>query len=140
MKIQAKTMAEFWAGCGDRKDEVKAIHKIITEATSHKGRLFSGMGAMTVLAYKVGKYKASSGEVEKWPLISLAPQKNYISIYICAVKNKQYLMEKYEGKLGKVNASKSCLRFKKVEDLNLPELKKLLKETIKEKNPFAYEQ
>ncbi len=138
MKIQAKTMKEFWDACGDRKDEMKAVHKMITEATGLKGKLFSGMGSMSVIAYKIGDYRASSGKVEKWPLISLAPQKNYISIYMCAVVDGAYLMEKFEGKLGKVNASKSCLRFKKIQDLNIPNVKKLLKKTAAQKNPFGF--
>ena len=62
-----------------------------------------------------------------WPTVSLASQKNYISLYVCAIQNGEYIAEKYKSKLGKVSVGKSCIRFKNFEDLNLEELKKIIK-------------
>jgi hypothetical protein len=58
--------------------------------------------------------------------VALASQKNYMSLYVCAVEDGEYLAEKYGNKLGKVSVGKSCIRFKKLEDLNLPALNKVL--------------
>lgn len=58
---------------------------------------------------------------------SSQPKKNYISIYICALEQGEYIAEKYKRLLGKVSVGKSCIRFKKLEDLNLNELKNILK-------------
>lgn len=52
---------------------------------------------------------------------------NYISIYVCAVAGGQYAAEKYAKELGKVSVGKSCIRIKKIEDLNFDTLKILLK-------------
>lgn len=37
------------------------------------------------------------------PIISLANQKNYISLYVCSIENSEYLAEKNKSKLGKVS-------------------------------------
>jgi hypothetical protein len=59
-------------------------------------------------------------------VIALANQKNYISLYVCALDKGQYIAEKHKKELGKVSVGKSCIRFKKIEDINLPVLKKVL--------------
>jgi hypothetical protein len=86
-----------------------------------------------MLGYGNFKYKNYKGEVIDWPTVALANQKNYISLYVCAVDNGQYIAEMYKDKLGKVSVGKSCIRFKKIEDLNLETLKKVIK--LAEKSP-----
>lgn len=73
-----------------------------------------------------------------WPTVALASQKNYISLYVCAVEDGKYIAEKYRAKLGKVSVGKSCIRFKKLEDLSIPELKKVLK--IAARSPGLFKQ
>ena len=77
-------------------------------------------------------YKYDSGREGDWFKIGLANQKNYMSLYICETEGDKYIPEKYQDKLGKVSVGKSCIRFKKLEDLNLDEIKKLLS-LVKEK-------
>jgi len=73
------------------------------------------------------KYKNYKKETLDWPIIALASQKNYISLYICAVEDGEYIAEKYKDELGKVSVGKSCIRFKKIEDLHLTALKKVIR-------------
>jgi len=89
--------------------------------------------AHNMLGYGGFKYKNYKKEIIDWPLISLASQKNYISLYICAVDKDGYIAEKNQDQLGKVSVGKSCIRFKKVEDINLEGLKKVIK--LAEKSP-----
>jgi hypothetical protein len=63
----------------------------------------------------------------------MASQKNYVSVYVCAVIDGEYIAEKFKDKLGKVNVGKSCIRFNKIEDLNLDTFKKIVK--LAAKNP-----
>lgn len=79
-----------------------------------------------MLGYGSFPYKNYKKELIEWPTISLANQKNYISLYICSVSDGEYLAEKYKKELGKVSVGKSCIRFKKISDLNLETLKKIL--------------
>ncbi len=80
---------------------------------------------------KACKYLNYKKETIDWPVIALASQKNYISLYVCCITDGQYLAERNKKELGKVSVGKSCIRFKKLEDLNLPALKKLLKEAAR---------
>lgn len=78
-------------------------------------------------------YKNYKKENIMWPTVAIASQKNYISIYVCAVDKDGYIAEHFKSGLGKVSVGKSCIRFKKLEDLNLDTLKKILK--VAEKSP-----
>ena len=82
-----------------------------------------GYGSFPYLDYK-------KREIE-WPIVALANQKNYVSVYVCAVDGSEYVAEKHKEKLGKVSVGKSCIRFKKLEDLNLDELDKVIKMAAK---------
>jgi hypothetical protein len=79
------------------------------------------------------KYKNQKKQILEWPVIALASQKNYISLYVCAVWNGEYLAEKHKKDLGKVSVGRSCIRFRKIEDLNLKTLKKVI--TLAAKHP-----
>jgi len=43
------------------------------------------------------------------------------------VDHGEYIAEKHKKELGKVSVGRSCIRFKKVEDLNLKTLEKVIK-------------
>lgn len=76
-------------------------------------------------------YKNYKNQIIDWPIIAIANQKNYISLYVCSIYDGKYLAEIYKNKLGKVSVGKSCIRFKKLEDLQLPVLKKIIIEAAK---------
>lgn len=76
-------------------------------------------------------YKNYKNQIIDWPIIAIANQKNYISLYVCSIYDGKYLAEIYKNKLGKVSVGKSCIRFNKLEDLQLPVLKKIIIEAAK---------
>lgn len=110
----------------ERKEAIIYLHKFIQGLSPDLKSFF----AYNMLGYGSFLYKNYKKEVVKWPLIALANQKNYMSLYVCALEEKEYLAEKYKDKLGKVNVGKSCIRFKKLEDLNLEELTKVIKKAL----------
>lgn len=57
----------------------------------------------------------------------MAAGKATYGLHICAGGEHEYLAEKHARKLGKVQAGRSCINFKKLEDLNLAEAMKLVK-------------
>ncbi len=111
----------------DRKDVIVFLHNFIQEAAPKLEPHF----ASNMLGYGSFPYKNYKKEDIEWPTIALANQKQYISIYVCSVDEGQYVAEKYKNNLGKVSVGKSCIRFKKLEDLHLPTLKKVIKEAAK---------
>jgi hypothetical protein len=80
-----------------------------------------------MLGYGSFPYKNYKGEVIQWPTVALANQKNYISVYICCVVNGEYIAEKHKQKLGDVSVGKSCIRFSKLEKVNLEVLQTVIR-------------
>ena len=126
--IKAETVQEYLAAVPeDRKEIMTFLHKFIKEAAPKLKPHF----AYNMLGYGSFPYTNYKKEEIEWPIIALANQKNYVSVYVCSIAGGQYVAEKYEKELGKVSVGKSCIRFKKLEDVNLPVLKKVIKEASK---------
>ena len=113
----------------ERRETIQFLHKFIQEAAPTLKPYF----ATNMPGYGRFEYVDRSKKQREWPVVAMANQKNYISIYVCAVDNDEYIAEKHADELGKVSVGRSCIRFKKLEDVNLKTLKKVLK--LAEKNP-----
>lgn len=129
MNIQANSREEYITATGERQSEIEKLDRLIQEELpSLEPLFFSGMSG-GMLGYGMRPYQSKSmKEPGEWPLLALATQKNYVSLYVCAVVDGKYVAERYESKLGKVSCGKSCIRFKKLEDLDLRGLKGMFKE------------
>jgi hypothetical protein len=113
----------------DRKPTIVFLHDFIQKvAPSLKPHFASNM-----LGYGSFPYKNYKKEMIEWPVIAVANQKNYISVYACSVIDGKYVAETYAKELGKVSVGKSCIRFKKLDDINLDVFKKVLQ--LAEKHP-----
>lgn len=128
--VNAKSIAEYMAMLPpERKEVIEKLDKFIKQQVPSLKPNFS----YNMLGYGGFKYKNYKGEIVDWPTIGLASQKNYISLYVCAIEDGKYIAEEHKAELGKVSVGKSCIRFKKLEDLNLDGLKNVLK--LAEKSP-----
>ena len=83
------------------------------------GRTRSRRADGQVIGYGSYHYRYASGREGNWFPIGLANNKQYVSLYICAADDDGYLAEANAGRLGKVSVGKSCIRFKRLEDLDL---------------------
>jgi len=133
-----KTPAQYLASLpADRRAALGAIHRAITKAVPRlKPFIVYGM-----IGYGPYHYKYESGREGDGSVVALASQKQYISLYIAGVENGQCLAEKNAHLLGKVSVGKVCVRFKRLEDLNLQEALKLIKRaaTLLDKNDGSFE-
>jgi hypothetical protein len=126
--VKAKTVDGYIAGVPEeRKEIIVFLHGFIQKTSPKLKPHF----AYNMLGYGSFPYKNYKKEIIDWPIVALANQKNYVSVYVCALDGKTYLAEKHKKELGKVSVGKSCIRFKKLEDINLPVLKKVIKEAAK---------
>lgn len=128
----AKTPDEYIAKIEEpRKGQIIQLHQLITETVPQlKPYIISGM-----IGYGSYHYKYASGREGDWCIIALASQKNYISVYVCAVDGDEYIAEKYKSKLPKASIGKSCIRFKKIEDVDLKILTEIIKAGENKKRP-----
>jgi uncharacterized protein YdhG (YjbR/CyaY superfamily) len=125
---KAKTITEYLAALPtERRAQMEYLHqwiqKTVPTLKPHFPYNMIGYGSFPYLNYK-------KQEIH-WPVVALASQKQYISLYVCCAPEGKYLAEQYATELGKVSVGKSCIRFTKLEDLNMATLKALLKMAAK---------
>ncbi len=127
---KAKTVKEYLAAVpAEQKEAMEFMHAFIRKTVPtlepHFATNMLGYGSFPCRNYK--------NEMIEWPVLALANRKNYISLYVCAVVDGKYVAEMHATDLGKVKVGKSCITFRKIDDLELDTLKKVLKTA--EKNP-----
>lgn len=106
-----------------RRSDIQQLHQLIRQTVPDlKPFIIAGM-----IGYGPYHYKYASGREGDTAIISLASQKNYISLYVCATADGQYVAESYKEKLPKANIGKSCIRFKQLADIEVKVLKEVLK-------------
>jgi hypothetical protein len=84
-----------------------------------------------MLGYGTYRYRYASGKEGEWFVIGLANQKRYISLYVCAADDQGYLAERFANRLPKADIGKSCVRFKRLEDLDADVVAEMIEETAK---------
>ena len=113
----------------DRKKEIDFLHNFIQKAVPKLKPHY----ASNMIGYGSFYYLDKKKQKRDWPIIALANQKNYITIYVCTIVTDKVAAEKYKKGLGKLTKGITCIRFKKIEEINLETLKTVLK--LAEKNP-----
>lgn len=117
----------------ERRAAIEQLDKLIREnAPKLKAFVQHGM-----LAYGPYRYRYESGREGEAAVIMLASQKNYISLYVNCTEAGAYLAEKRKSHLGKVSVGRSCIRFKKIEDLDLAAAAELIREAAATKPEYA---
>ncbi len=128
MPTPAPTVSEFLATLpDDRREAMTAVHKAIRKTVPKlTPYVTAGMGT-PIIGYGKYRYKSASGREGEWFLIGLGVGKTGFSLHICAGDKSGYLAEKNAANLGKVKTGRSCINFKKLEDLNLKTAMDLVK-------------
>lgn len=122
----ATTVEDYIDGLEEpRKGEILRLHELIRKTVPNlKPHIQSGM-----LGYGSYHYKYASGNEGDWMIIGLSSRKNYISVYVNAVTpDGQYVAENYKSALPKASVGKSCIRFKKLDDVDQKTLVRIIKQ------------
>jgi hypothetical protein len=124
-QLKVSTPAEYIEKLEEpRKSEIAALDKLIRKmAPALDPFIHAGM-----LAHGPWHYKYPTGREGDWFRIGLASNKNYMSLYILATDAKGYVAERFKKALPKANIGKSCVRFKRLSDLDQSALAKLIRE------------
>lgn len=118
MKLEASTIEEYFEAAGDRSYDLREIDRVITEtAPGLKRQLFEGP-SITMIGYGEMEWERAS-DSGVWPLIGVAAQEHHISVYVAALKNGVTLAEHYQDRLGKTHNGKNCIRFRRVDAIDL---------------------
>jgi Domain of unknown function (DU1801) len=108
-----------------RRSQIRQLHELIrATAPQLAPHVQSGM-----LGYGSYHYVYASGREGDWPILGLASRKRYISLCASAAVDGEYVAEQYRDRFPKADIGKSCVRFKRPEDLDLDTLKELIRRT-----------
>jgi len=121
-KPTKETLDEYLARVPDaeRRNDCAAVAALMEEVTGEKAVIW-GTG---IVGFGLYRYQGASGQSGDWPITGFAARKNDLTLYIMpGAESFPDLLRK----LGKHKTGKSCLYLKKLSDVDLPTLKKLVK-------------
>jgi hypothetical protein len=72
-----------------------------------------------MIGYGKSHYLATSGQQVEWPVVGVALQKSYISVYLSVTKDGAPLVPSYAGRLGECRMGRNNFSFVRFDDLNL---------------------
>lgn len=86
------------------------------------------MWGPSIIGFGMYHYKSERSRQEgDWPLVGFSPRKAAISLYVyMGTKEQEQLLKEF----GKFKMGKGCIYIKKLADIDLEILKKIMKETI----------
>lgn len=107
-----------------RKDSFELL-KIMSNFTGYEPKMWGP----SIIGFGCYHYKSDRSKQEgDWPLVGFSPRKAAISLYVYAGTKAQ---ESILKDLGKFKMGKACIYVKKLTDINIDALKKMMAETIK---------
>ncbi len=123
VQIKANSPADYIAQLPkDRQGDIEQLVALIQkEAPELKPTMQFGM-----IGFGPYRYRYASGREGDWAQIAVAAQKNYTSLYVSCADRGKYLAESYKDKLPKANIGKSCIRFKRLADLDTAAVRQLI--------------
>lgn len=122
-QLDVRTPAEYIAALDEpRRSDVARLDSLIrATAPALKPFVLSGM-----LAYGPIRYRYASGREGDWFRVGLASNKRYISLYACSADGDGYVADRFRERLPKADIGKSCVRFKRLADLDEAALVELI--------------
>ena len=122
---------EWFATSGPREGELRAADALVVAAAPDIDRQLVPVGSGRMLGHGLMPYRSRSARgTTTWPLIALAAQKRHLSLYVCAVVDGNYLAEARADRLGKVSCGKSCIRFGSLDQVDVDELRALVRDAV----------
>lgn len=116
----------------ERRDDCFAVAKIMEEITGDKPKMWGP----SIVGFGTYHYKYASGHEGDWPIAAFSPRKRDLTLYLMVGFEKNADLMK---QLGKHSTGKSCLYIKRLSDIHIPTLKRLIKWSVKELKDFTAE-
>lgn len=107
-----------------RREDCFKIAKMMEEITGEEPKMWGP----SLVGFGLYHYKYASGHEGDWPIAAFSPRKQDLTLYLLpGFAESGELMQK----LGKHRTGKSCLYIKRLSDVHVPTLKKLIRESVK---------
>ena len=114
-----------FANTEQKKADSFELLKLMQDFTGFEPKMWGP----SIIGFGVYHYKSERSRQEgDWPLVGFSPRKEAISLYVFSgLPEHEYLL----NDLGTFKAGKGCIYVKKLSDINIEILKKIMGETIK---------
>ena len=109
-----------------RRSQLQQIHEFIRRTVPD---LEPHLDRENLVGYGRYHYKYATGREGESSIIGLSSRKAYISVYATGGDGEKYVAEQFKDQMPKADIGKSCIRFKKFEDVDFEVLGKILKES-----------
>ena len=116
-----------------RRTEMRSLHDLIRGSAPDLEPVVMGK----MIGYGAFHYRYETGREGEAAVLSLANNKNYISLYVFCADDDGYLAERYRDSLPKADIGKSCVRIKRVGDLDLDVVRDLVTQAASMGGAFA---
>ena len=113
----------------ERRADCFQVAQIMEELTGEKPKMWGP----SIVGFGSYHYKYDSGREGDWLMTGFSPRKKDLTLYLMmGFEKRGELMEK----LGKHSHAKSCLYIKRLSDIHIPTLKKLIKASLKDHKAY----
>lgn len=125
-KLNDASVADFLNAVKDEqiRADCWAIAEIMQEATKAEPKMWGA----SIVGFGTYHYKYASGREGDWMLTGFSPRKQNLTLYVMSGFDGY---DELMAQLGKYTHGKSCIYIKRLSDLHLPTLKKLIKASVK---------
>ena len=119
-------VSDFIKGLADggRRKDCAALVKLMTAAAGEKGAMYGP----SIVGFGMQTITYAGGRTGEWPMVAFSPRKADLTLYVSASKAPRALL----GQLGKHKVSGSCLHIKRLSDVDLTVLTRLIARSVAE--------
>ena len=124
-RVGADSVAEYFRFDPSRRGELQKLDAVIRRAAPNLKRFFhpgtpKGQPGMRLKMIGYGRfhYTGKTGRTIEWPVIGVALQKNYISVYVSLTRNGRPLVAQYAARLSALKVSRYTFTFENFGALN----------------------
>jgi hypothetical protein len=119
-----QSVAAFIKGVDEeRREDCATLVRIMKDASGAPATMWG----TSIVGFGSYELKYANGSTADWPIISFSPRKQDLTLYVCRGVDGTLLKA-----LGKHKLSGVCLHIKRLSDVNLDVLEKIVSASVKE--------
>src|SRR6187431_3478732 len=130
MSVQSEIKEYIASQPESKRSDVQALHSFIQkvmpksklwflDGTNSEGKKVANPN----IGYGFQTMKYADGKTREFYQIGLSANTTGISVYILGIDDKAYLAQTYGKEIGKASVSGYCIKFRKLNDINVDVLK-----------------
>lgn len=136
MNIQEQIKKYFESLSDTKRTDLESLHKRIIEALpdcklwcfdgkDENGKIITNPN----IGYGLLNLKYANGKTKEFYQVGISANTTGISVYFMGLDDKTYLTGKYKNIIGKASISGYCIKFRKLQDINMNILEDAIIET-----------